>query len=102
MADPVADPLNYVLIPLLGKINPGDIQGIKLYLQATNEIYKEAEKLEISVSNSKDNIYHFLSLANNHGCRHLAFMVDTGATANIIFRQVNKIQNSDMYNQERG
>ena len=37
MAGPVA---NYVLIPFEGIINAGDPQGLKLYLQETEEIYK--------------------------------------------------------------
>ena len=37
MAAPVA---NYVLSPFKGNINPGYPQGIKIYLQATKEIYK--------------------------------------------------------------
>ena len=40
--------------------------GIKLYILATKEIYKEADKLDISVSNVKDIIYNFLSLANKY------------------------------------
>ena len=40
--------LNYVLIPSEGNINPGYPTGIKLYLQATKEIDKETDKLDIS------------------------------------------------------
>ena len=62
MADPV---VNHVLIPFEWKINTGYPQGIKLYIQAKKQIDKEAYKLDISVSNSKDIIYHFLSLSKN-------------------------------------
>ena len=41
--------VNYVLIPFKGNINPGDPQGIKLYLQATKEIEKESHKLDVKV-----------------------------------------------------
>ena len=37
MADPV---VNYVISPFEGNRNPGDLQGIKLNLQATKEIDK--------------------------------------------------------------
>ena len=62
MADTV---VNYVLSRLEENIYYGDPQGLKLYLQAKKEIYKEAEKLYISVSNAKDIIDHFISLAKN-------------------------------------
>ena len=39
MASPV---VNNVISPFEGNINTGDTQGIKLYLQGTNEIDKEA------------------------------------------------------------
>ena len=53
--------------------------GDKIYLQATKDIDKEADKLNILVSNDKDSIDHFLSLANKYGWVLIAFMVDTGA-----------------------
>ena len=95
-------PVNYVLIPFKGSINPGDPQGIKNYLQATNVIDKEADKLDISVSNDKDIIDHFLSLANKYYWGCLAFMVDTGAGAKKIFRYVEQIQISYMHHQAHG
>ena len=64
MVDPV---VNYVLIPFEGDINPGDPQGLKLYLQSTKEIFEEVEKLDIPVSNAKDIIDYFLSLSNKYG-----------------------------------
>ena len=39
MVNPV---VKYVLSPFEGNMNPGDPHGIKIYLQATNEIYKKA------------------------------------------------------------
>ena len=39
--------VNYVLIPFEGNINPGDPTGLKLYLQATKDIDKETDKLDI-------------------------------------------------------
>ena len=59
--------VNYVLRPFEGKINPGYPKGLKLYLQANKNIDKETDKLDISVSNAKDIIDHFLSLANKNG-----------------------------------
>ena len=47
--DMVAAVENYVLIPFEGNINHGYPQGIKNYLQATKETYKEAGKLYPSV-----------------------------------------------------
>ena len=72
MADPV---VNCVLNPSKGNMNPGDPQGLNLYLQATKEIDKEYDKLDISVSNAKDIIDNFLSLANKYDWGCLAFMV---------------------------
>ena len=46
MAAPV---LNYVLSPFEGKIYPGDLQRLKCYTKSTNDIYKETDKLDISV-----------------------------------------------------
>ena len=54
---------------------------IKIYLQATNEIYKGADKLDISVSNAKDIIDHFLSISSKYVWVRLVFMVDTSAGA---------------------
>ena len=57
--------VNYLLSLFEGSINPGDLEGIKLYVQSTQEIYKEYDKLNISVSNYEDIIIHFLGLAKN-------------------------------------
>ena len=40
----MADPINYMLRTFEGNINTGYPTGIKLYLQATKEIYKESDK----------------------------------------------------------
>ena len=45
----IASPVKYVLIPFEGNINPGDPHGLKNYLNATNETYREYYKLDISV-----------------------------------------------------
>ena len=39
--------VNYALSPFEGNIDPGDPTGIKLYLQANNDIYKETDKLYV-------------------------------------------------------
>ena len=88
----MADPVNYVIMKFKGYINPGYPQGLKLYLLATKEIEKEFDKLNISVSITKEIIDHFLILANKYGRLCLAFIVDTGADANNIFREVDMIQ----------
>ena len=59
--------VNYVISPFEDNINPGDPKGLKLYLQETKDIDKEADKLDISVSNAKDIIDHFLSIASKYG-----------------------------------
>ena len=65
-----------------------NIQEIKFYLQATKDIVKESEHFDITVSNDEDIIYHILSLANKYRWGRLAFMVETGAGANNIFRHL--------------
>ena len=92
-------PVNYVLSPFEGNINPGGLQGIKLYIQGIKRIDNEAYKLDISVSNAKDVIDHVIGLANKYGRGLLAFMVDTGAGSNNSFGQVDQIQISDMHHQ---
>ena len=85
MKDPV---VNYLRSSFEGNINTRDPQGITFYPQETKEIYKEADKLDISVSNAKDIIYHFLRISNIYGWGSLSFMVDTGEGEKNIFRQV--------------
>ena len=63
MCDPV---LKYMLSPFEGNIITEDPQGIKLYIQAKKEIYKKCNKLDISFSNAKYIIYHFISLAKKY------------------------------------
>ena len=58
--------MNYVFSPFEGKLNTGDPQVIKFYLQAKKEIDKESYKLYISVLNAKDIIDHFLNLAKTY------------------------------------
>ena len=80
--------VNYVLSLFEGNKNPRYSMGIKLYLQASKCIYKETDKLDISVSNYKHIIDHFLSLADKYGLGRLAFMVVTATGTNNIFRLV--------------
>ena len=87
----------YFIIPSKGNITPGDPQGLKLYIQATKEIYKEADKTDISVSNVEDIIDHFISLVKKYGWESLAFMVKNGVVAKNIFRQVDQLQIVDMH-----
>ena len=84
----MADPVNYVLSPFKGNINTVDPQGIKLYFQPTKEKYKEAYKLDISVSNFKYILNYFFSLANKYCWGRFAFMVDTSSGAKNVFGQV--------------
>ena len=39
--------INYVTSPFEGNTNPGDPMGLKNYLQATKEMDKEYDKLDI-------------------------------------------------------
>ena len=39
--------VEYVLIPFEGNKNSGDPTGLKMYLQATKEIDKETDKIDI-------------------------------------------------------
>ena len=63
----MAAPVNYVLIPFKGNRNSGDPQGLILYLQTTKFIDKECDKLDISVSNGKHVVDHFIGLYNKYG-----------------------------------
>ena len=94
--------VNYVISPFERNINYGDSQGLKFYLQSTKEIDQEENRLDISVSNCKDIIDHFISLANKYGWGRLLFMGGTGVGANNIFRQVYQIQISDIHHQAHG
>ena len=84
--------VNYLLSPFEGNINPVDPKGIKIYLQATEYINKETDKLDISVSNSKDIIDQFLSLGNKYVWVRFSFTVGTDADAKKKFYVVEKIQ----------
>ena len=80
--------------------NPGDPTGIKLYLQSSKEIYKETDKIDISVSNAKEIVDNFISLSNRYGWLRLVFMVETAADANKTFRVVEHIQLEEIQQQE--
>ena len=73
--------VNYLLTPFEGNINPVYLTGVKLYLQATKDIDKETEKLDISVSNAKDIVYYFLSLAKKYVWGRLSCMVNSGTVS---------------------
>ena len=88
MAAADAPYVNYLLKPFAGNKNNGDTTRIKLYLQSTKEVDKEFVKLDIPVSNSKDIIYHFLSISKKYVWGHLASVVKTGAGTKNIFRVV--------------
>ena len=92
----IAD-VNYVLSPFEGNINTGYPTGLKIYLHSTKEIDKETDELDISVSNVKDIIDHFLSLSNKYFWVRLALMANTGTCAKNIFRVVYHIYLADMH-----
>ena len=73
-----------------------------MYLQATKEIYKEADKLDISVSNVKYIIYHFLSINKKYDWERLAFMVVTATVPKNIFSLVVQIHLTDIHHQGHG
>ena len=94
--------VNYMLRTFEGNINTGYLKEIKLYLQEIKGIYKESDKLYISISNDKYVIDHFISLVKKYRWGRLAFMVETGAGPNNIFSQVEKINILDIYNKAHG
>ena len=49
----MAAAVNYILCPFEGNINTRYPQRFRPYMKATKEIEKEADKLDISVSNTK-------------------------------------------------
>ena len=95
----MAASVKYVLSPFEGNTNYGDPTGFKLKLQSTKDIYREYDKLYISVSNAKDIIDHFLSLANKYDWGRLTFMIQTGEGANNIFMFVEHIQLAYIHHQ---
>ena len=94
--------VNSVLSPFEGNTNPGDPTGFKLHLQATKDIYKETDNLDISVPNTKDIVYHFISLAKKIDWVRLALMVGTDTYSKNIFRVVEHIYLEDIQNQVHG
>ena len=77
--------VNYVLIPFEVAITAGYPMAIKLYLQASKYIYKETDKLDITVSNDKYIIDKFLSSAIKYGWGRHACMVGTATSTKNIF-----------------
>ena len=57
--------VNYVLSPFEGNLNTGDPTGLKILIPANKEVVKETDNLDISVSNSKYIVDHFLSKLTN-------------------------------------
>ena len=66
--------VSYVTNPYLGNINPGDTNGSKLYLKATEELSKE-NKIDIKVENAHKFIDQVRSDANKFGWGPLVFHV---------------------------
>ena len=58
--------------------------------------------MDISVSNAKDIIDHFLSLNKKYVQGRLVSMVDTGTDAKNIFWRLDHIKITDMYHQAHG
>ena len=85
-----------------GKINHVYPTGLKIYLQITKEIGKETNKIDISVSNAKNIVDNFISLANKYDWGRLVFMVNTGTGANNTFRVVEHIILEYIQNQAHG
>ena len=84
--------VNYVLSPFEGNIDPGYPTGIKLYLQSTKDINKETDKINITVSNEKVIVDHFITLANKYGWGRLVFMVGTTTVSKKMFRVLEQIK----------
>ena len=78
----MAPTTSYATNPYLGDINPGDANGSKLYMKATEPLDKD-HKIEIKV----DNVNKFLDQvrfdANKFGWRQLVFQVQTGSNPDI-------------------
>ena len=94
--------VNYMLRIFERNINPEYPKGIKIYLKETKDIDKESDKLDISVSNTKDIIDYFLIWDNKYVLVSLAFMVETSAVPNNIFMQVEHIKIADINYQAYG
>ena len=77
--------VNYEFSPFEGNIYPGYPTGLKVYLQSTKDIYKETNRLYISVKDSKVIVDHFIILSNNYGWVTLEFMVGTYIGAKYFF-----------------
>ena len=75
---------------------------LKFYPLSKKEIDKEADKLDISVSNAKDIIYYFLSLYKRYVLGRLVLLVDTGSGKNKIFWRVYHIQIAYMHHETHG
>ena len=83
--------ISYVTNPYLGNINPGDTNGSKLYLKATEELSKE-NKIDIKVDNAHKFIDQVRSDANKFGWGPLVFNVQTGSNPNTF---VNLLENHE-------
>ena len=59
--------LNDVLSPFERNIRTGDPTWINIYPQETKETDKETDKIDISVSNTKDIVDQFISLTKMIG-----------------------------------
>ena len=56
------------------------------FLQATKDIDKESENIEVSVLNTKDVVDNFLGLGKKYGLVHLASSTRTENRGKYIFR----------------
>ena len=94
--------VSFVLGPFEENILTGDQQGLRLYIQATKDIDKESDKIDITVDNYKDIIDHFLSLANKYDWGRLAFMAQNGSDKRNIFWKVDQKNIADIHVQSFG
>ena len=69
---------SYVTNPYLENINPGDSNGSKLYMEATEPLDKD-HKIEIKVDNANKFLDQVHSDANKFGWGPLVFRVQTGS-----------------------
>jgi hypothetical protein len=90
-AAPPPASVSYVTNPYLGDINPGETNGSKLYLKATEELSKE-NKIDIKVENAHKFIDQVRSDANKFGWGPLVFNVQTASNPD---RFVNLLENHE-------
>ena len=87
--------VHYVLSPFKVNKNHGYYQGFKIYFQATKDIYKKDFEIDVSISNAKYIIDHFLGLLKQYFWVRLALMVHTVAGNKNIFWKVENMYLED-------